>query len=254
MTQVLAQYPNIIYCYGHVHHGSTWWAKTKTLDVLKLEGSTSLAAKGVYKNSGIIYTHMGSMAYYDNVYQPGSLSAADPQICQFLTVDLYANRITFQSHNSGAKYHPNGTKEIQPITVHRNLAAQFGLPEEEGYITSKNTNTLTLTGDSSDKISDVTDSVDTPITDSGSVSDVPSTPVVPSTGGNGNVPSNDNPAAPSNDVEDVEGADATTSGTDGGDVVKDGSSGTVLIIVLCVVGIVVIGAGVTVAVLVKKKK
>ena len=254
MKQVLAQYPNIIYCYGHVHSGDTWWAKTKTLDILKLEGRTSLAAQGIYKNTGIIYTHMGSMGYYENVYQPGSLSAADPQVCQFLTVDLYANRITFQSHNTGAKYHPNGTKEIQPITVHRNLAAQFGLPDEEGYITTKNTNTLTLTGDSSDQISDVTDSVDTPITNDGSVSDVPTTPVAPSTGGDVNVPSEDTPAAPSDDVADVEGTDATTSGTDDGDAVKDGSAGTVLIIVLCVVGAVVIGAGVAVAVLVKKKK
>ena len=104
----------------------------------------------------------------------------------------------------------------------------------------------------------MTDSVDTPITDSGSVSDVPSAPVNPSTGGDVNVPSNvpseEIPVVPPEDVEDREDTDTTTSGTDDGDVVKKGSAGTVLIIVLCVVGVIVIGAGVAVAVLVKKKK
>lgn len=247
MNKVLAQYTNIIYCYGHVHHGDAYWAKTNTNELVKAEGKTSLAGQGIYRNTGIINAHMGSMGYYDNEYQPGGLSSADPKVCQFVMVELYANRMTFQVHNTGAKVPPKGTKEIKSLTIARNLAAQFGLPDEDGYITTKNTNTLTLTGNSSDKTSDVTDSVDTPVTNSGAVSDVPST------GGNANSSSEKIPATPSDDIGDVDASDIT-SGTEDGDIVKNGSSGTVLIVVLCVVVVVLAGAGVAVAVLLKKKK
>ncbi|MBP3301013.1 MAG: metallophosphoesterase [Clostridia bacterium] len=265
LNKLFSQYPNIIYCYGHVHSGNLYWAKNNTSELVKPEGKSTQVAKGIFSNTGIVAAHMGSMAYYENTLQPGSLSIEDPVVCQFVAVDVYANRISFRVHNTGEQTPPGGKREIGALTIARNMAAQFGLPETEGVLDSVNSNkpatntlTLTLTGDSPDKTSDVTDSVDTPITDSGSVSDVPSAPVNPSTGGDVNVPSNvpseEIPVVPPEDVEDREDTDTTTSGTDDGDVVKKGSAGTVLIIVLCVVGVIVIGAGVAVAVLVKKKK
>ena len=266
LNKLFSQYTNIIYCYGHVHSGDLYWAKNNTSELVKPEGKQSQVAKGIYTNTGIIAAHMGSMGYYDNAFQPGGLTADDPVVCQFVSVELYANRIVFQVHNTGEEIPTGGSKEIETLTVARNMAAQFGLPESEGDLdtlidknTVTNTLTLTMTGDAiGGKTSSTVESKD-PITDSGTTPDVPvvsdepdvtvpvSTPDVSS-----DVSSEEAPVA-SDDVFEVD-SEGTSSTTDGDGIRKEGSPGTTLIIVVCVVGVALIGGGISVAVLLKKKK
>ncbi|MBQ4322352.1 MAG: metallophosphoesterase [Clostridia bacterium] len=176
LKQVLDAYPNVIYCYGHVHSGDKWWAKTSTADIVKPQGAASLVDRGVYKTNKFINAHMGSMGYYDNEYQPGGLSASDPLVVQFVMIELYANRIVFQAHNTGMKYAPGGKKDVTPLIIARDLAAQFGLDPSEGvykkgdaYGGSSDTSTATSSTATTTDTSATTDTATT-----GSVSELPS--------------------------------------------------------------------------------
>ena len=127
MERILKEYPSTVYCFGHTHSGETRWAKKKTSELVQLQ-QMSLAGQGLYSTKSYIDCHMGSMGYYDNPYQPGGLTAEDPMVVQFVMVELYADRMVFQVHNTGEKAAVNGSYEISPLAVSRDLRAQFGLP------------------------------------------------------------------------------------------------------------------------------
>lgn len=141
LKRLLSQYKNAIYCYGHVHSGDKWWAKKYTTDIVKPSGKATLVDRGVYKTSEFINAHMGSMGYYDNEYQPGGLTAKDPLVVQFVMVEVYANRISFQVYNSGVKYAPGGKQEISPLVIARDMATQMGLDPSLGIYTKPDSTT-----------------------------------------------------------------------------------------------------------------
>jgi len=144
LERLFKEYTNVVYCFGHTHSGDSRWAKSRTSDLVKPDGM-SLAGQGIYKNRGYIDAHMGSMGYYDNVYQPGGLTADDPMIVQFVTVDLYADRMVFQAHNTGEKYATNGKKDVDPLVIARDLGPQMGI---SAPVTDSSTNGTDGTGSS----------------------------------------------------------------------------------------------------------
>jgi len=202
LKRLLNEYSNVVYCYGHVHSGDKWWAKKFTSDIVKPQGNSSLVDRGVYKSTNFINAHMGSMGYYDNVYQPGGLTKNDPLVVQFVMVDIYANRIEFKAHNTGVKYAPNGTEDISPLIIARDMATQMGLDPALGVY-----NKGDAYGGSSDSASTSTSA--TPGTDE--VTDLPDT----------GAPSTDGAAAPDGDGE--------------------ASSNILPIVLLSVLGVVLIG-------------
>ena len=127
MTDIFNEYKNIVYCYGHHHSGTTWWAKSKTTDLVKVPAGMSLAGANLYNAKGYISSHMGSMGYYDTPYQPGGLTVDDPECVQFITVDLYADRITFQVHNAGQQPAQGGKMEVSAVSFVRDLSDQLGV-------------------------------------------------------------------------------------------------------------------------------
>lgn len=159
VNRLLNNHPNIIYTYGHVHNGDTWWAKTSARDLVKTNGGLSLAGYGAYRCTGFIECHMGSMGYYDNVYQPGGLSKDDPVVVQFVLVEVYGNRLEFQVHNTGDKYHPDGTREIAPFTIVRDLSAQLGLDPSEGVYSPQSKPSDSSSAPSSSTTDGVTDAI-----------------------------------------------------------------------------------------------
>ncbi|MBO5222031.1 MAG: metallophosphoesterase [Clostridia bacterium] len=132
LNKIFKDYPNLIYCYGHVHSGASYWAKTDTFEMVRIAATSTKVEDGVYNSPSYISTHMGSMGYYNNVYQPGGLTVNDPMVVQFMMVELYADRIVFRIHNVGEKIPPNGTEDVKPMTIVRDLSAQFGLDPAEG--------------------------------------------------------------------------------------------------------------------------
>ena len=138
LEQILKEYPNVVYCFGHAHSGETRWAKSRTTELVQVQGM-SLAGQGLYQSKNYVDCHMGSMGYYDNPYQPGGLTAEDPMVVQFVMVELYADRMVFQVHNTGEKEAYQGAYEVKPFALARDLAAQLGVTVPESSDTTRET-------------------------------------------------------------------------------------------------------------------
>ena len=131
LADILEEYSNVVYCYGHVHSGTSWWAKKNTSELVKAPKGTSIAGAGLYKTKGYISSHMGSMWYYDTPYQPGIEGTEDSECVQFITVEVYADRLTFQAHNSGNKPAQGGNWDVTAVSFVRDLYAQLGVEAPE---------------------------------------------------------------------------------------------------------------------------
>ncbi len=120
LKTLLGLYPNIIYCYGHIHDGNdmTWY---NSIERAVPSGNAVQLDNGAYDAKGYITCHMGSMGYYKTHYQPDWLSAEDPVVVQFLMIDFYADHITFKYHNSGEKSPDPDVYEITSFTVMRDM-------------------------------------------------------------------------------------------------------------------------------------
>ena len=124
LQSLLKQYPNIIYCYGHVHSSDDIYCWYGTGEVVSSSGAVSLG-KNTYNTSAYINCHMGSMGYYDNQFQPGGLKAAEPQIVQAMMIRFYDDHITFQAYNCGEKSGDSAVYDLASFTVMRNMATQL---------------------------------------------------------------------------------------------------------------------------------
>ena len=151
MTQLLAQYPNAIYCYGHVHGGDQYQVRLSTMELVVPQGSINKLANNAYESNSWIHCHMGSMGHYKYTYQNNWLTAADSYVVQFMLISFYEDHITFQMYNTGSKAAANGVYEPISFTVMRDLSAQFAQPDEP---VSTNTSTSTSTSTTTDTTTD----------------------------------------------------------------------------------------------------
>ncbi|MBP3301015.1 MAG: metallophosphoesterase [Clostridia bacterium] len=126
MQEVLKKYPNVIYCYGHVHGSDSYYAWYNTSELILNDGNRTRLENNAYETEGYITAHMGSMAYYNTQFQSGWLTAAEPMINQNLMIDFYEDHITFKYYNHGVKSAVEGVYDITSFTVMRDLRAQFG--------------------------------------------------------------------------------------------------------------------------------
>lgn len=113
MKETLKNYPNVIYCYGHVHGSDKRyvWYETEELAYVT--------------DSGYIACHMGSMGYYKNQFQPDWLSAEEPLIVQLMMISFYSDHIEFQMYNVGDMSGDPEVYELKSFTVERNMEAQI---------------------------------------------------------------------------------------------------------------------------------
>ncbi|MBE7056747.1 MAG: metallophosphoesterase [Ruminococcaceae bacterium] len=113
MREVLEEYPNIIYCYGHVHGSDERYAWRETSELVEV------------RKSGGITCHMGSMAYYMNQFHDDWLTVDEPQIVQLMMISFYEDHIEFQMYNTGEKSAVEGVYQLKPFTVERNMDDQI---------------------------------------------------------------------------------------------------------------------------------
>ena len=125
LEDLLQEYPNAIYCFGHLHEGDDWWVKIETSELVTVPAGMTDLGNDRYSPKGYIYSHMGSMGYYNTPYQPGPLGADDPVVVQFVLVDFYTDRITFQYCNAGKKIPKNAVWEPDSLTFARDLSGQL---------------------------------------------------------------------------------------------------------------------------------
>lgn len=164
---VLQDYPNVLYCYGHVHEGDGEYAWYSAGELIRPSGATTLNSDNSYSTTGYINCHMGSMGYYNNQFQPGGLQVDEPQIVQFMKMDFYEDHITFNYYNTGEKSGDPNVYEISSYTIRRDMAEQLGAES------SASTDSATDTG--SDETSD-NSSEQTPTASADGTSTVDSSP------------------------------------------------------------------------------
>jgi len=129
LTGLLEEYPNVIYCYGHVHGADEWQVKYNTSELVEVHGDKVLTDNNAYETDGFITCHMGSMGFYKNSYQPDWLSIDEPVVVQLMTISFYSNHITFRMHNTGEEPGFGGSYDIASFTVMRDLKEQFKIAE-----------------------------------------------------------------------------------------------------------------------------
>ena len=78
-------------------------------------GASVRQSDNSYQTTGWISAFMGSLGYYDNVYQDGGLSAEEPAVVQFLVMDFYDDHITFRYHNTGDEPALGGNNDLFPL-------------------------------------------------------------------------------------------------------------------------------------------
>ena len=130
MKALFAKYPNVIYCYGHVHGGDEFQVRENSVELVFSQGRATRLENNAYETKNWIYCHMGSLGYYDYTYQPGGLGAEDPYVVQIMVIDFYSDHITFQMHNTGEREPAGGTYYPSSYTVMRDMTAQLNIADD----------------------------------------------------------------------------------------------------------------------------
>ncbi len=122
MTDAFEEYTNVIYTYGHVHHGGdqteAWFNTAERIQTL---GDRVQLGDGSYATNGWHYAYIGGMwnTEWNKSY------AQDSTTAQITTMDFYNDHITIQTHNVGTDY--VGNKTLTTYTIKREMR------ELEGY-------------------------------------------------------------------------------------------------------------------------
>ncbi len=131
MKNVLQNYPNVIYLYGHNHgRNDSVYISQDTFERIDFYTKSGK----VVNNRNVIPTSfitsfMGSMSYYRNSLDPDTLSAQDPQIVQALMIYVYRDRIVFQMKNYGS-HSSHANRILKPWTVMRDVAGSLNLEDD----------------------------------------------------------------------------------------------------------------------------
>ncbi len=115
MKELMEEYSNVIYCYGHVH----------TENVEALASTKESVQPFSDSEKSALACHMGSLGYYKDYYNPGKLGAKDPQVVQVMMIYVYSDRIVFSEHNTGEKPAYSGDYELEEYAVERDLGNHF---------------------------------------------------------------------------------------------------------------------------------
>lgn len=101
------KYPNLLYIYGHDHGGN--FIESDTFErVTAYNADGSIEDSRDVRASGFTSCFGGSLSYYNNRYNPGALSSAQPHVVQALMVYVYEDHIDLEMKNYGQK---NGDKK-----------------------------------------------------------------------------------------------------------------------------------------------
>ena len=116
--EILDNYPNAVYLYGHDHGG--YKIKFDTYERVTTYDDSGKSVDNKYETpSGFVSSFVGSMSYYGNDVNPTSLGSASPDVVQGLLVYVYNDRIVFQMKNYGEK--DLGSYVLKEYTLMRDM-------------------------------------------------------------------------------------------------------------------------------------
>ncbi len=116
MQELMAEYSNVIYCYGHLH--------SETIEVL---AETDEVINPIIEDNdnSAISCYMGSLGYYKDFYNPGNLGKEDPKVIQVMMIYIYSDRIEFAVHNTGEMPANLGEYDLVSYSLSRDMSAQL---------------------------------------------------------------------------------------------------------------------------------
>ena len=115
MNELLTEYENVVYCYGHVH--------TENVEAFI---NTSETVTHFVSNGGATYCHMGSLGYYNDHFG-GPLAFEDPTVVQVNIITVYTDRIEFSIKNAGESAPYGGEYEIEKFVIERETNVKTNL-------------------------------------------------------------------------------------------------------------------------------
>lgn len=126
--EILDNYPNAIYLYGHDHGGYKIHFDTYERVTTYDENGQAVDNRDDVP-AGFVSSFVGSMSYYADEINPYSLGSADPNIVQGLMVYVYSDRIVFQMKNYGAE--DLGSYVLKEYTLMRDMSSYIPAPDKD---------------------------------------------------------------------------------------------------------------------------
>ncbi|RED52747.1 DUF6528 family protein [Cohnella lupini] len=102
LKRILLDHPNLLYIYGHDHGGPEQFIERDTYErVTPYNADGSIEPVRNARSSGFVSSFAGSLSYYNNRFNAGALSAAQPLVVQSLMIYVYADHYELQMKNYG---------------------------------------------------------------------------------------------------------------------------------------------------------
>ncbi len=123
LMELLEEYPNAIYNYGHMH----WRTEEESAHYNSSEliwnyGNKVQNADGSYTTDGYHYIHVGSIRNSATRLDPVAPAGEPTSIAQIMMVDFYEDHITFEFVNVGRKENIEGVRKITTYTIKRDMS------------------------------------------------------------------------------------------------------------------------------------
>ncbi len=117
IKNILLQYPNVIYLYGHNHgQAESVYIHNDTFErVTPYNTDGSIVKSADQMPESFVSSFMGSMGYYKVAFNSDWLSESQPAVVQALMIYVYEDRVEFQMKNYGSKN--GGSEELTPYIL-----------------------------------------------------------------------------------------------------------------------------------------
>ncbi len=152
LMELLEQYPNVIFTYGHIH----WRTEEETAfynssELIWNYGDKKQNADGSYTTTGYHYIHGSSISNSATRLDPTGPYGGSTNVSQIMTLDFYSDHITIEIVNVGAMENVEGVRKMTTYTIKRDMSQ---LDVYSGKETSSETSefeTMTSPGETTEK-------------------------------------------------------------------------------------------------------
>ncbi len=123
LMELLEQYPNVIFNYGHIH----WRTEEETAFYNSSELIWNFGDKiqnddGSYTTMGYHYIHGSSISNSATRLDPGGTPGDSTNVSQIMILDFYADHITIEIVNVGKLENVEGVRKMTTYTIKRDMS------------------------------------------------------------------------------------------------------------------------------------
>ncbi len=152
LMELLEQYPNAIFTYGHIH----WRTEEETAFYNSSEliwnfGDKKQNADGSYTTTGYHYIHGSSISNSATRLDPGGTPGDSTNISQIMTLDFYSDHITIEIVNVGKMENVEGVRKMTTYTIKRDMSQLDVYSGKETSTETSEYETMTSPGETTEK-------------------------------------------------------------------------------------------------------